>query len=315
MTVLSDLSFEPSTFRQYVNADIAKRNAFINSGVLVDSGLVVPETGRTVTVPAWDGLAGSAEVLSDTGGLTETKLDSSKQVAPILARGKLYGYNELVALMSGSDPAGALGQKLASFWSREYDRTGISAAVGAALGIDTAGSTVRDISALTGGAEIISGSEIVKTRGLFGEYQDLDMVLVVHSDVFTALNEQDLIATERNSEGRLIQVYQGMPIVNSSNAELKDVDDYRTLMVRQGGLLRGVNAADLPFFEQDRSIVTGNNQFATRQRFVIHPAGAQFVGTPAGATATNAELIAAASWDLGAESVDSFGVRMLVHQL
>jgi len=318
MTVLADLSFEPSTFREYVQRDIAKRNAFIQSGSIVASGLVVPETGRTVTVPAWDGLAGEAEVLSDTGELTETSLDSSKQVAPILARGKLYGYNDLVQTMSGSDPAGALAQKLGTFWSREYDRVAVHSAAGAALGIDAdvgAGSVVRDVSALSDGTEVISASNIIQTRGLFGEYQDLDMNLVVHSDVFTALNEQDLIDTERNSAGQLIQVYQGMPVIVSNTAGLKDGTDYRTLMVRQAGMLSGVNGDNLSFFEQDRNIKSGNNLFATRQRFVIHPASAQWTGTPAGVTATNAELLTAGNWVLGAQSVDSFGIRMLVHVL
>lgn len=315
MTTLADISLEHSTFRSYVQRDILRRNAFFNSGAVVTSPVVVPETGRTVQVPSWDGLAGAAEDLSDTTPLTPSVLDSSLQIAPILAKGKSWNYSDLVGANTQSDPAGEVATKLAGFWSGVYNTSALAASVGAAQGIDNAGSIVRDVSAETGGDELVSGANIVQTRGLFGEFQDLPMVLVVHSDVYTALNEQDLIDTERNSEGQLIRVYQEMPIVPAKNPNLVDGSNYRTMLVRQGGVLAGFGSNDLQFLEFDRDIQSGFNSFASRQRFVMHPAGSQFTGNPAGVSATDAELADSANWALGAQNEDEFGIRMLVHQI
>jgi len=314
MTDLTDLTFEPQTFRDYVQADVRKRSRFYQSGAVVQSDIVVPNYGRTVTVPAWNGLGGEAEVLNDTAGLTPTALTTSAQVAPILERGKLYSYNDLVATMTGSDPFGALAQKLASFWAREYDRALVNSAVGAAGGIDAedAGSVIED-----GSSAAISASAIIQARSLFGEYQDDELFMVVHPKTYAAMQVAELTTLVPSADLQPIETFQGMPIIVSSTLPVAagSPDVYTSLIVRPGSFLEGMDNRPERMFEQDRDIVTGNNRFATRSRFVIHPVGAAFDGSPAGDTASNAELATAGNWGLGAEDENHFGVRVLTHQI
>lgn len=314
MTDLTDLVFEPQTFRDYVQADVRKQSRFYQSGAVVESELVVPNYGRTVTVPAWNGLGGEAEVLNDTAGLTPTALTTSAQVAPILERGKLYSYNDLVATMTGSDPFGALASKLASFWAREMDRALVNSALGAAGGIDAdnVGSVIED-----GSGAAISASAIIQARSLFGEYQDEEVFMVVHPRTYAAIQEADLTDLIPDSQGQPIVTFQGMPVIISSTIPVTSgsPDTTSTLLVRPGAFLEAMDDRPERMFEQDRDIVTGNNRFSTRSRFVIHPVGAAFDGSPAGDTASNAELAGAGNWGLGAEDENHFGVRVLTHQL
>jgi len=310
MTDLTDLEFEPQTFRDYVQADVRKKSLFYQSGAVAVSDLVVPTYGKTVTVPAWNGLGGEAEVLSDTVALAPTKLTSSAQVAPILERGKLYTYNDLVATFTNSDPFGALAQKLGTFWAREYDRVLVNVAVGSAGGMDAldAGSVIN-----ASGAALSSAS-IIGTRGLFGEYQDDDLIMVVHPNTFAALQANELTDLIPGADGRVIQSFQGMQVVMSSTLPVAS-GSYTSMIVRPSAFLEAHDDRPQRMFESDRDIKAGNDFFTSRDRFVIHPVGAAYSDVPAGDTASNAELADAANWGLGAESVDDFGVRVLTHTL
>lgn len=304
MTTLSDLDFVPQTFRDYVQQDLMKRSRFFNSGAVVPNDLVFPDYGSTVTVPAWDGLGGDAEVLSDSSALTLNNLDSSSQVAPIMQRGKLYGHNDLVASFTGSDPMGALGQKIGSFWQRDHDAAAVNAMVGAAEGIDSGADTV--INDMATAAIDIEG--IIDARALFGEYQrDAGLILVLTPADYAKLNKDDVVDALPGSGVEPLEVINGMPVIVSSTLPANTA-----ALVRQGAFFYSDGTSPEQMLEEDRDIAAGTFKYSTRMRYVIHPVGAKWVGTPAGATATNAELATAGNWEV-AEDALRFGVRLIKH--
>lgn len=303
MTTLADLAFVPETFRDYVQQDLMKRSAFFNSGAVVPNDLVFPDYGSTVTVPAWDGLGGEAEVLSDSTPLNLNNLDSSSQVAPIMQRGKLYGHNDLVASFTSSDPMGALGQKVGSFWQRDHDAVAVNAMVGAAEGIQAGGADV--IQDMTTNPIDING--IIDARALFGEYQREGLLIVLTSADFAKLQKDDVVDLIPGSQTDVISVINEMPVLISDT-----LPDNTAALVRPGAFFYSDGSDPAQMLEQDRDIAAGTVKYSTRMRYVVHPIGAKWVGTPAGATATNAELATAGNWEL-AEDVLRFGARLITH--
>jgi len=49
--------------------------------------------------------------------------------------------------------------------------------------------------------------------------------------------------------------------------------------------------------ENDRDILQGDTVFAMRRRFLLHPKGMKWVGTPAGAFPSRAELAVGTNWE------------------
>lgn len=298
-TFLTDLDYVPQVFAGYVDSGIRKESRFFNSGIVVDTAALMPALGNTITLPFWNALEGDAEVMSASVPATNA-LSSGMQVAAILQRVKKYGSNDLVADFSGSDPLQNVGAKVAKFWANQLDKTAMKIAVATA---DALGAE-NDQSAAA-----ISASHIIDTRALLGEYVDEAGFMVVHPDILASLQKAELTSVKPGADGRLITMYQGMEIIVSNTlAPVSNV--YSTLICRAGsmGYADGTKAEHV--LEVAREIGHAD-AFATQKRYTIHAGGAKWKGTPAGATATDAELANAANWELGASDLNHFGIRIL----
>lgn len=298
-TFLSDLDFVPQVFAGYVDGVVRKESRFFNSGIVVDTAALLPALGSTVTLPSWDGLNGDADVMGASAPATNA-LSTSMQVAAILQRVKKYGSNDLVADFAGSDPLQNVGNKVAKFWANQLDKTAMKIAVASA----TALSAVNDQS-----ASAIDASKIIDTRALLGEYVDEAGFMVVHPDILASLQKAELTSVRPGADGRLITMYQGMEII-VSNTLAPVANVYDTIIARAGsmGYADGTKAEHV--LETAREIGFADS-FATQKRYVIHAGGAKWTGTPAGATATDAELATAGNWALGAPDLNHFGIRVL----
>ena len=68
--------------------------------------------------------------------------------------------------------------------------------------------------------------------------------------------------------------------------------------------------AALTLTETDRDSLASNDILVNRRAFVIHPNGMKWKGSPAGATATNAELATGTNWERVSD-IKNMGIVML----
>lgn len=313
-TYLTDLGFVPETFKAYVDGEVAKKSNFLQSEAVVDAAVdLAPIFGKTVTLPSWDGLSGSDE-LHSASAPNVNALSTSEEVAPILMRRKVFGSNDLVSAFTASNPFQNIGNKFAQYWAQRMDEVLVKSALGAAAGIDAldAGSIINDISAETGAAAVISASAIIDTQALGGEHFGDYKMIVMHSQTLAALRKQNLITNVPNSDGTKVFAYYGDCRVVVSDTAGMDAGSgvYNTLLVAPGAFGYADGTNPLHVLEADREIAHAD-VVGTTKRYVMHPRGAKFIGTPAGATASNAELATAGNWTLGVSDPQLFGIRVI----
>ena len=309
-TVLGNVAYIPEVFNGYVTNMIYKKSNFFTSDAVVLSNALLPLYGKTIHMPGWAGLTGGANVLGD-GCQTSEALTSTDQIAAILERGKVWGVNGLVNSFTGSKPLeDNIADHIAAFWAREIDTAAIKSAIGAANGITADGTAmVLDISTLTGGLSSVSARALIQTRALAGEYMNDFNILVVHSAIYASLQAADLTQFIPNSQGVPIERFMGMQVVVNDSVTA-NAGVYDSLLVRNGAFGFAENTDPNKAVEEDRDVKCNEDILSIQKRFVIHPFGAKFDGSVAGATATNAELSTSNKWSLAGDA-NAFGIRVL----
>lgn len=313
-TYLNDLGFVPETFKLYVDGQVLKKSAFLQSEAVVNAQVdLAPMFGKTVTLPSYDPLSGADEIYSATAP-TAANLTTSEEVAPILTRRKVFGSNDVVAYFTGVDPSRNAGNKFAQYWAERMDEVLVKSALGAAAGVDalSAGTVINDISGGSGAAAVIDAEAIIDTQSLMGEFLNDLAVIVMHSKTLAALRKQNLVTDIPNSDGtRTFPFYGDMRIVVSDTAGMDAGSGiYNTLLVGRGAFGYADGTKPEHVLEYDRQI-SHADVYGSSRRYVMHPYGAKFVGTPAGSGATNAELATAGNWTLGAQNTNGFRIRVL----
>jgi len=309
-TTVSDIISSPR-FLQYYREETIKRNALIASGVVIEdpriAGMAGSKGAATVSLPFWNTLSGSDEVLSDSASLTETALTAGKQIAAILARGKAITVDELADIRSGADPAQAIAQGWAEFWATREQvaliaiLTGILADNDANDGDDLLLKIYSD-AADPAAATQLTGSTFVDAKKKLGDAARNIVATAMHSDVYHHLQKLELISTVRPSADVEFETFQGRRVIvddDCPTAAGANSTQYTTYLLGAGAIARdaGWPGPD-PAFESDRDILAGDTVMTSRQQFLLHPNGFKFTSASvAGDTPTNAELEAAANWD------------------
>lgn len=315
-------------FNDYVISRVMEKSAFARSGILVPSQALVPAKGKFTHFPYFNEMDGDDEVLSDNSSLPVTALTTGDQVAAVLGRGKAFGVNDLVSLVSGvDDPLRVMANHVGDYWTRRYDRALVLSVDGSAAGLDAAygaGSIISDISAAAGAASNIDAAASYDTVQLMGEFSSDLEVVVMHSAVQNWLNKQDLIDIDFPvSESKPIKTYLGREIVIDDNVTSPGAGIYHTYFCRKGavGFADGT-PADISI-EFDRNILSGNNEMTTRRRFVLHPMGASLDIAGAKGIETdvnnlgfsNSTLGNAGAWAQAFVDPKKYGIRLLKHTI
>src|SRR5690554_1422296 len=117
-TVLSDV-IVPEIFNPYVIERTAELSAFWQSGLVAPvPDITLGEGGSQVQMPFWQDLAGEDQLLSTDTNLSVGKIEAEKDVAVVNARALVYGAKDLAGALAGDDPMTAIGDLVASKWSR-----------------------------------------------------------------------------------------------------------------------------------------------------------------------------------------------------
>ncbi|WP_040191048.1 major capsid protein [Clostridium culturomicium] len=289
----------PEVFNPYVIERTAQLSKLVKSGIVVPSAeldALAMSGGKLINMPFWKDLTGDDEVLSDSEALTVNNIGSGKDVAALLMRGKAWGVNDLAKALSGDDPMGAIGDLVADYWARMEQKT-LLAVLKGIFGASSMSANVHDISGQLEDAAKISGLSFIVAKNKLGDNSDKLTAVMMHSDTFTVLEQQNLIQYIPNSQGIVeFPSYMGKEVIVDDGCP-KDSDVYTTYLFGKGAIGKGNGQAPVPT-ETDRDSLAGEDILINRQHFILHPRGVKFTNTSVvGDSPSNTELATQTNWE------------------
>lgn len=291
-TTLADV-IVPELFNPYVVNRTMELSALVQSGIVSnDAGFnaLASQAAPTVNMPFFEDLTGESEQIVESADLTDDKIESSKDVAVILRRAKMWSATDLSAAMAGSDPMAAIASLVASFWSRDMQKELIAVLKGI-FGTVPAGaegtppaetrlaSNILDISGGSAAASKWSGAAFIDAQQLLGDAKAQLTAVVMHSAVEAALRKQDLIETQTPSNAMPFNTYMGKRVIiddgcpyTGSGANMV----FSTYLFGNGAVALG-NGSPVGFVatETDRAKRKGSgvDYLINRKTYILHPRG------------------------------------------
>ena len=314
-TVLADIII-PAKFSSYVLEKTATLSEFVASGIIERDpyfDALAAGGGNVVDMPFWQDLSATRQILSDGAPLTVNKIAASKDIARIQEDGNAWGVNDLAQDMSGADPFGAIGNRVAAYWSRMDQGLLVSSLKGLFGAASMAGNVLGIAAEATGGvsaATQLNGSTFIDATAKLGDAGGRLTAIAMHSATEAALRKLDLIATIPGSEGKAaVILFQGRRVVVDdglpTRAGTTSGTVYTSYLFGPGAFALGHAPLNEPVegghgtkaVEFGRSPLDSDTHLVNRRRFILHPRGVKFTSASvAGSSPTNAELETAANW-------------------
>lgn len=293
-TLLSDV-IVPEIFNPYVIERTSEKIALWQSGVIQPvQEYSLGSGGKTIELPFYQDLSGADNVWVDTSDITLNNISTAQDTAVVLTREKAFGSSDLARALIGDDPMDAIANLVAGYWARRY-QTALIETLNGSMG--SFSENTHDISALSGAASDIDGESFVDATQKMGDRGDELTDVAMHSAVEASLRVKDLIDFIPDSEGKLtIRSFQGRRVHNDDGMPVTS-GVYTTYLFAQGAVNfveEMVPNANEPYRHPEKN--GGTDALYTRRKFVMHPRGVAWTGTPASATPTNAELATTGNW-------------------
>jgi hypothetical protein len=302
----------------------------LNSGAVTRSELldsIATGPGVSAKMPFFrDVTDEDDEVQAENTAATTTALASAQQICTILNRQFGYDITALSAQVSGSDPVAYATSQIAARRLMARLKTLIAVLRGS-FGVAAMAAASKDIHLETtvglGAGNLITGATVIDALTLMGELNDAvrNGVCLMHPVVRGNLLKQDEIDFQRpSSGGNTLETYKGIPLFVSNKLVRAGTTSglvYETYIMSRGVVGYGEKAQagdviDVASLQFDTDKSKNNQQIYDRTRFIMHLNGLKWTGTPAGQSATNAELATAANWALAFGTADRVGaVRIL----
>lgn len=291
----------PAIFNPAFVERTAAKFAFLQAGIVRSPPPNMPiplgEGGTTIQLPFFQDLTGTDNIWTDQSDITLNAITMLQDTATVLTREKAWGASDLSAYLSGEDPMGTILDLVAGYWSRRYQATLLAAASGATSAASMAGN-VLDISGLSGALAYIDGDSFVDATTKLGDVGDDLTAIAVHSATEGWLRKNDLITFTVPSEGApVIRDFQGRRVIIDDSMPSSS-GKYTSYLFGPGAF----TLVDQEFPEMSEPArhpekAGGTDALYTRRRFVLHPRGVRWIGTPAALSATNAELAIGTNWN------------------
>lgn len=336
--------WDPQTWILGAREAAAKFPAIVNSGIvrrgeIFDSLATGP--GTTNEIPFWLDMSdddGEEIQVEDTAPGTNS-IAKAQMRATVLNRVKKWGATALAAQIVGQDPVAEITAQIGLWRAKRRQKTLLAILRGVmGTGVQTPNQAQgclranrRDIFSETGASpsadKLIDTDQWLDTLSLLGELRNnLQFgAAFMHPNIRTALEKIDASGFKNGVESGLpfgITTYRGVPIFVSEDLVRAGTTSgyvYDTYIASPGVVGYGekpqvadtgftVDTASLQFdVDKDK-----NNQFLwDRTRFLYHVAGTRFGGSPAGSSATNAELQTHSNWSLVFQSASRVGIVCL----
>lgn len=311
-TQISDV-IVPEVFQKYVQERTAEKSLFWTSGVVERSAefdALANEGGRTVNMPFWQDLSGEEEVLSDTGSLTPAKIAASKDVAAMLQRGKAWSTNDLAGILAGSDPMGAIVDRVGAYWDRRMQACLNSTLKGVFAAANMADSILNIASSGTpNSSNFLTAATFIDATQKLGDAKSSLVAVAMHSLTEAALLKMDLIDYVPDSTGKLaLKKFMGLDVIVDDGMPYETISGnvaFTTYLFGRGAIGYGEQTKAMPiegghgdwYVEWGRVPLASDTVLINRRRFMLHPRGVRWLdASVAGVSATNAERELQANW-------------------
>lgn len=267
----------PELFNPYVVQRTMEKSALFNSGIITRNAefdALASEAARTHNMPFFEDLSGDAENIVEGKTGEKQKITSSKDVSTTIMRRQQWSATALAAALAGTDPMRAIGDLVAGYWARQYQKELISILTGV-FASDTMKDHVLDISAGTGTAANIGATAVIDALQLLGDAQDQLTAICMNSATKAYLKKLNLITTERDSNSVEFDVYQDRRVIVDDGCPVAD-GVYTTYLFGQGAFAYGEGTPEgFVQTETDRDPDTGAgvNMLYNRRCFIMHPRG------------------------------------------
>ena len=299
----------PNEFTDYIVANTTERTALVASGVMSRNNVIQEQLkagADSFTVPFWKDLGNEEPNYSNDDPAdfsTPLKIGSGRQVVRKSFLHQSWSAMNLASELAGSDALKRIQGRVEAYWERVLQRR-LVATLRGILAENVAshgGDMVRDISALSGGAELFSDKAVIATAGTLGDVMANVTGILMHSDTYQKALGDDLIVSERASDGRLFTTYRGLAVVIDDGMP-KDGDVYTTALFAAGAIGYGIappNVAEGTEIEGLPSAGNGGGQqvLHSRVNMAVHPAGYRWIeGMLTEMSPTLADLADATHW-------------------
>jgi hypothetical protein len=303
----------PEIFTPYVQQQTEQKARLIQSGAMVRDPAIdqlLAGGGLTFNVPSWRDLDDDEERTSTdsvpaeyTAGVADPdprKIETATEIAVRLSRNNSWSTADLAATLAGADPAGAIGDRVAYYWTRRLQAAFVATMKGvfadnaaAPAGTEhVQGDLTNDISggAYSAGVTDFSAEAFLDAALTMGDSQEGLTMVMVHSVVYNRMQKNNLIDFIPDARGEtMIPTFLGREVI---------VDDgvpatggvYETWLFGPGAVRLGVGAPKVPT-EVQRLPGAGNGGGAetlyNRVEWSLHPVGHKYAGTAPNGGPTN----------------------------
>lgn len=302
-TRISDV-IVPEVFNPYVVQRTMELSALVQSGIIENNqefDRLASVAARTVNMPFWNDLVGPDELLDDQNPLTPGVIRAGQDEAVILRRGRAWGVNDLAANLAGDDPMGAIGDLVAAYWARRIQAI-LLAKLGGVFGAATMAGNVHDITNAAGAAANFTASTFVDAVQRLGDAKEQLTGIMIHSATEASLAKQDLIATEKGSDGSVgVKTFMGKRVIVDDGCPVDIAQGNYTSYIFGPGAFALGNGNPVGFVptETARDSLAGEDFLINRKTLILHPRGVRWTpqaGVPVGVSPSNTELANGANW-------------------
>ncbi len=302
----------PDIFTDYTLEPSIKNSRFWRSGIIQPNGglrALLNGGGKIFQMPFFQNptnTTGVSQIPDETTPSTVNNVLTGQQDARRQLREQLWGSNNLVTVLTGADPMGAVATAVNDYWANDYDLALISSVVGVIA--DNIANDSGDLLEDQSGSSI-DDDMIVDAQNLLGENGVLGRSdqnggqwagIAMHSAIYNSLRKQDAITfVAISGQDRPIEFYQRMVVIVDDNLPV-NTNVYDTVLFKTGAFNFDVGTSGYTPTETDRQtkVGFGIDELITRRVFGLHPVGFQWSdGSVAGESPTNAELELAANWN------------------
>lgn len=334
VTQISNL-WVPQIWIQGMPEMVVKQSNLLTSEVVYTAPIIddiANGGGITGNVPFFKEPNFADEIQVEDTAPTVNNVASGKQICPILNRVSAVGATALAGAVSASDPFGFAQGVAARLRLRQRETTLLNILRGAFgnanLGTSAALSSLVEVQADESGAsptaaQLIDTDMIFDAMARLGEAKEAleaGGVIWMHSALESALSKADQIAYVRDSEGRIIlRSWKGIRVLINDALRRAGTTDgyvYDTYIFTPRSIAMGDKpqvsyageAESVASLVMDIDEAKNNATLYDRTRFVLHPSGLAWGGTPSGQSATNAELATRTNWSLAFGDVKNVGI-------
>ena len=313
----------PEVYRTYTAIDSPEKSELIAAGVMQRDPLfdqIARAGGITGTLPFWKDLDPNIEENQSNDDPADLavpqKLGSGRMHYRKCFVNQSFAAMDLVAELTGSNPMQRIRNRFGVYWKRR-DQRRLVATISGILADNIAndgGDMVIDISGNTGDDAFITAGAAIDAEYTMGDAAGAFVAMIVHSKVMADLEKRDLIATEKDSEGRNIRIYRGMRVIVDDGVPTTGTGAnrvYTTIFFGGGAIgFGGVEGHEFALGEGvpenpvwvERVEQAGNGggmeTIGERRTIILHPFGFDWIeGTLVEFSPTNADLADASHWN------------------